>query len=83
MQKILRLRRGSTFARYTHLVLAFFASGVMRVLIDISAGLPFSRSGALQFFSNAGCWHCFRGRRSDRLAEALYPQQSWDGLAGL
>lgn len=50
MQKILRLRRGSTFARYTHLVLAFFASGVMLVLIDIPAGLPFSHSGALQFF---------------------------------
>lgn len=50
MQKILRLRRGSIFARYTHLLLAFFASGVMHVLIDMSAGLPFSHSGALRFF---------------------------------
>lgn len=50
MQKILRLRRGSNFARYTHLVVAFLASGIMHMLIDISSGLPFSDSGAIRFF---------------------------------
>lgn len=50
VQRILRLRRGSILTRYTHLLVAFSASGIMHVLIDLSAGLPFSHSGALRFF---------------------------------
>lgn len=50
VRKILRLRLGSIFARYIHLALASRASGMMHVLIDISAGLPLSHSGTVRFF---------------------------------
>lgn len=42
--------RGTTAARYLRVVVAFISSGIMHVLIDISAGIELKDSGAARFF---------------------------------
>lgn len=47
---ILKLKRGTTFGRYTHLFLAFVHSGLCYVLMDIVGPIPLSECEALGFF---------------------------------
>ena len=47
---ILRLPRGTVLSQYTHLSLTFLCSGIEHALSDVAQGLPWGRSGAIQFF---------------------------------
>lgn len=47
---MLRLRKGSFAARYTSILLTFLVSGVLHALLDLTIGVPFTESGAVQFY---------------------------------
>jgi hypothetical protein len=45
-----KLDMSSSAVRYLRLVMVFFFSGLMHLLIDIVSGIPLQDSGALKFF---------------------------------
>ncbi|OCK82941.1 hypothetical protein K432DRAFT_470169 [Lepidopterella palustris CBS 459.81] len=47
---VLHLPRGCMFSRYFRAFVTLLTSGVMHLLIDIAAGIPIQRSGAIRFF---------------------------------
>ena len=49
-QSVLGLRRGSVAARYLHLFLVFFHSGVYHLVINVAEGIEPRRSTSLTFF---------------------------------
>lgn len=51
MHEILQLPRGRTLGRYLRIVVAFMASGIMHLLLDLAVGISMSHSGALRFFT--------------------------------
>ena len=48
--RLLRLRKGTILSRYANLFLTFFISGILHSLAETAGGLPFKRSGTMQFF---------------------------------
>lgn len=47
---ILHFRKGTLRARYAHLFLVFFTSGVFHVLLEVAQGTKYHESGATRFF---------------------------------
>lgn len=48
--EFLGLPRGTRFAGYIRILIAFTSSGIMHLLIDLASGISFRDSGAMRFF---------------------------------
>lgn len=83
---VLKLPKGSILARYVFTFIVFALSGAMHICGELTAGIPLSESGVVQFFTTqvlglliedfvSGCWRCTVGRNEDEV-------QWWEKAVG-